>query len=465
MQTLICYTKDYMRSAKKIINYTVVLTSFFFQVSILYAQENSPYSRYGIGDLYPSQTIAARGLAGLTAAYSDGRTLNSDNPASYGDIRSFANGGLFSLDMGVSIDSRTLYSANPVMKYNSVNFIPSYILVGFPLNKKHWGMVAGLKPVSRVSYNIQTMGRGPDSMQTIYKGSGGLNQAFVGIGKRWGGFSLGVNGGYMFGRKEISTNISLINDSIGYQNGSVSSTGNYGGLFANAGVQINVKLGERSDSLSKIKSTYGLVLGASGTLKQNLNVSSAVLNQTFYYTGDGATYPYDTVSYKSNSNDKAVLPATFNVGFMLTRQVTSYVYSDNKWMLGAEFSAGNWGSDYRFNNQKDQLVNNWMFRVGGSLTPDPFSNGLFAHTTYRLGFYTGKDYINADGNGLKTTAVTLGTGFRVRSDRRSNQSTVINTAIELGKRGTNVNNVTENFFKLSAGLSLSDIWFIKRKYD
>ena len=66
---------------------------------------------------------------------------------------------------------------------------------------------------------------------------------------------------------------------------------------------------------------------------------------------------------------------------------------------------------------------------------------------------------------MKTTAVTLGMGVRLKVQRYSNQQTMINLAAEIGKRGTNVNNVTENFFKLSLGLSLSDLWFQKRKYD
>ena len=457
-----------MQSVKKIINYTAVFISVLFPVSILFAQENSPYSRYGIGDLYPSQTIAARGLAGLSAAYSDGRTLNSDNPASYSDIKTYVNGGMFTFDVGVSIDSRTLHNASPVAKYNSVNFIPSYILVGFPLSKHHLGMVAGLKPVSRINYSIVTSGDSPDSLHTLYNGTGGLNQAFVGIGKRWGGFSLGVNGGYLFGRKETSTNVILVNDSIGYHNGSVASTGNFDGLFVNAGVQVNINLGERKDSVSKITSLYKLTIGAAGTIKQNLNVYSSVLNETFYYNADGAVLPYDTVKYQHNPTGKVVLPTTINAGFMITSNQYPTGFknlSENKWGLGAELSAGRWGSDYRYNNQKDQVVNNWLFRVGGNITPNIYSNGFFAHTIYRLGFYTGKDYIDADGNGLKTTAVTLGAGLRIRTQRYSNQSTIINTAIEVGKRGTNVNNVTENFFKISLGLSLSDLWFIKRKYD
>lgn len=457
-----------MQLAKQIIKCTVVFLFLFFSATLLFAQENSPYSRYGIGDLYPSQTIAARGLGGLTAAYSDGRTLNSDNPASYSDIKTYVNGGMFTFDVGVSIDARTLHNASPIAKYNSVNFIPSYIQVGFPLSKHHLGMVAGLKPMSRINYNIGSTSLGVDSLHTSYSGSGGLNQAFVGIGKRWGGLSIGVNGGYLFGRKEISTNVILINDSIGYHNGTVSSTGNFGGLFANAGVQLHIKLGEKNDSLSKITSSYALTIGASGTLKQNLNVSSNVLNETYYYNTDGAIIPYDTIKFQRNPTDKAVLPAMLNVGFMITNNQYPTGFSnlsENKWGIGAELSAGNWGNDYRYNDQKDQVVNNWLFRVGGTITPNIYSAGFFAHTIYRLGFYTGKDYIDADGNGLKTTAVTLGAGLRIRTQRYSNQSTIINTAVEVGKRGTNVNNVTENFIKISAGLSLSDLWFVKRRYD
>ena len=457
-----------MQSVKRISNYTIVLISILFPVSHLFSQENSPYSRYGIGDLYPTQTIAVRGLGGLTAAYSDGRTLNTDNPASYGDMKSLANGGFFTFDVGVSIDSRTLHSETPVAKYNSVNFIPSYLLLGFPLSKRHLGMVIGLKPISRINYSIQTKGLGVDSITTLYNGSGGLNQAFIGIGKRWGGFSVGVNGGYLFGRKEISTNVVLVNDSVGYHNGNVSSTGNYGGVFAKAGAQLSIKLKEALDSTRQIKSTYGITLGVGGMLKQNLNLSSDVLNETYYYNTDGSLLPYDTVSYRSSPNEKVSLPMTLNAGIMFTKNLTSTIYkvTDNKWMIGAEYSLGKWGTDYRSNGQKDNaVINNWLFRAGGAITPDNFSNAFFAHTTYRLGFFTGKDYVDADGNGLKTNAITLGLGLKVRQQRYSNQQTTINIAAEVGKRGTKVNNVTENFFKLSAGLSLSDLWFVKRRYD
>ena len=31
--------------------------------------ENSPYSRYGLGDVIPSQNILTRGMGGMSAAY------------------------------------------------------------------------------------------------------------------------------------------------------------------------------------------------------------------------------------------------------------------------------------------------------------------------------------------------------------------------------------------------------------
>ena len=51
--------------------------------SFLSAQDNSPYSRYGLGDLTPSTNIVNRGMGGFSAAYADPLSVNFNNPASY----------------------------------------------------------------------------------------------------------------------------------------------------------------------------------------------------------------------------------------------------------------------------------------------------------------------------------------------------------------------------------------------
>ena len=42
----------------------------------------------------------------------------------------------------------------------------------------------------------------------------------------------------------------------------------------------------------------------------------------------------------------------------------------------------------------------------------------------------------------------------------------INLSVEVGERGTTNNNlIKEQFLHFQIGLSLRDIWFVKRKYD
>jgi hypothetical protein len=40
-----------------------------------------------------------------------------------------------------------------------------------------------------------------------------------------------------------------------------------------------------------------------------------------------------------------------------------------------------------------------------------------------------------------------------------------NLGLELGKIGNDDNLIKENYFALRLGLSLNDVWFIKRKYN
>src|SRR5437762_9787399 len=132
-----------MQSVKRIIYNCVFLALALLFCSRLFAQENSPFSRYGLGDIYPSQSIATRGMGGVSAAYSNEQSLNTVNPASYSALR-FVNvyggssGAYVTYDFGLSIDARTLRSAVPSGSYKSTNFIPSYIQFGIPLSAKSY---------------------------------------------------------------------------------------------------------------------------------------------------------------------------------------------------------------------------------------------------------------------------------------------------------------------------------------
>ena len=73
-------------------------------LSVQAQTENSPYSRYGLGDIVPSQNILNRGMGGVSAAYSDFHTVNFINPASYSKLK------YTTFDFGLELDNRTLKS-------------------------------------------------------------------------------------------------------------------------------------------------------------------------------------------------------------------------------------------------------------------------------------------------------------------------------------------------------------------
>lgn len=433
------------------------------------AQENSPYSRYGIGDLSNTKHVTQRAQGGLDVVNNDPFAVNFNNPASYNRLFRVT------YDIGVLLDNRVLKSQNPDGKYKSTNLVPSYITLGLPLSvKKHLGLAIGLKPYSRVNYDITKAGRvaGIDSLYQYFIGTGGLNQAYVGIGKGWGAdtakqhFSLGLNFGYMFGKKQTETRTEFLADSsyIFYTKSNSQTRTNYGNTFFQAGAQYDLELSRtQSKMATNSKQVLVLTLGANAMFKQSFNATQDTLRETYIYDGNGGTVNLDTVLSNEGAKIKVELPATYTFGFAIKKKELNG--SIDKWMIGAQYTMAKF-TDYRFGGQKDALADFWNASIGGFYVPKPGDTKLFNRTTYRLGFSMGKDYINVDGNELKTMSGTIGFSFPLRNYTSwTQQFTIINTAFEVGKRGSNKNNLTDSYFKFSVGLSLSDLWFNKRKYD
>lgn len=437
------------------------------------AQENSPYSRYGIGDLYPNQNIVNRGMGGLTAAYTDpsGQSINFNNPASYADFKRLPGlGGVVLYDLGFSIDARTLRSKAPIRKYSSATFIPSYLSLGVPLGKG-LGAALGLRPYSRVNYSIVSATRltGIDSAQYLYEGNGGLNQAFIGLGKRWGNFSIGFNTGYMFGKKETATRLDIVNTDTAYSpyylKSNSTTTTYFGKPFISLGALYDINLKSVAATTTKPKTDYWVRLGATAMFGQTYNAKQDMLRETFEFDASGGTVTLDSVYRTTGTKLKIETPSTYNVGLMFHKTYSGASGAFDIWSVGAEYETSRW-SQYRYGGAVDKVDDYWQVRVGGQWLPSTTSPALLGRSVYRLGFNYGRDYINADGQGLKTFSGTLGIGIPVKPRTSFNyQYTTVNLAMEIGKRGSRVNNITEGYFRLSLGLSLSDIWFHKRKYD
>jgi len=410
--------------------------------------DNSPYSRYGLGDLVPAQNMVTRGMGGVSAAYYDFNTINFLNPASYARLQATT------LDFGLELNNHTLRTNNPPKKFNTYSPNISYVQLGFPIKKGGgWGVNVGLRPITRVNYKIGQLSRMRAAVpgdtldiSTIYEGNGGTYEAHIGTGFSIAkGLTAGINIGYMFGSRDYTSRI-LPLDTVAYNyKASYEAKTSYGGLVYNAGLQYTAKLSSKS----------WLRLGAFGNLKHELRAKSDSTVETFEYNSNtGAVDSIDVVHRVKDLSGKITYPASFGVGVIFDRP--------GKWLIGVDYTQQKW-SDYRVYGRKEPVQDSWNLHIGGQITPTG-GKTYWSYVGYRGGFTYGKDYINVDKE-LSVWTISLGAGFPMRKPAYTNQFSVINTILEFGKRGNNNSIVRENFFRIGVGLSLSDIWFQKYKYD
>ncbi|MEC5148065.1 hypothetical protein [Chitinophaga sp. 212800010-3] len=426
------------------VNILCLVGVFFLLANRATAQDNSPYSRYGLGDLNNNQNTVNRGMGGISQAYSDPQAVNFINPASYSSLV------LTTFDVGVEGGGRSITEQSA--KFSSGFGTLSYLQVGIPIIINKWGLNLGLRPVTRVSYNIQQGSTGTffDTLKlplaNRYEGSGGLYQLYAGTGIRFGNFSVGVNLGYLFGNIENNTRL-IFPDQTTYVSHRMFRT-NYSSFFYKAGVQYRTKLTKDMD----------LTFGATGSLKQNMHGRQELLFETQQYdAGNNNFVTQDTAQYVKGARGTVVYPQEFGGGIMLRKY--------DKWIVGVDFNTSQW-SDFSNFGAKDSLQNSWKLAVGGQFVPNATAlNGYWNRVAYRLGGYYGRDYLKLNGQNMPMMGFTVGAGLPVRRMPYSNQYSMINLAFEVAHRGNNQTVLKENTYRVSLGLTLSDKWFIKRKYD
>jgi hypothetical protein len=430
----------------------VLLVACSLQLTLT-AQENSPYSRYGIGDLAPNHNILTRGMGGISAGIADRFSINFTNPASFSSLE------LTTFDVGADIDIRTLKTTTPANKYTSTNTFISYLALGFPISSEKmrkkgmtWGLSFGLKPVSKINYKIEKNERltNIDSSNTLFEGNGGINQFYVGTGLKIKKFSFGITTGYMFGTKDYNTKLSLVNDTVSYYRANYSNNTRFGALFLNAGIQYSTEF-----------KNGVLRLGAYANLKQKISANQDVLRETYTLDASGTTFQIDSVFQQKDVKGKIELPATVGLGF---------TYTNTNWLLGADFEMTNWDK-YRFYGAKDALQNSFTIRVGAQYYPAKISTPAkkyFSFVKYRAGFYYGPDYIKLSNN-RNEFGFTAGAGFPLTSLQRLSYNAydfvVLNTGLEVANRGNAKTNLRENIVRISFGVTMNSLWFRKRKYD
>jgi hypothetical protein len=464
-----------MQLQHKIFERGLVLVFVFLCNTInLTAQDNSPISRFGLGDKVPSTHQVLRAMGGVSTGIgntvTNGTFVNTANPASYAFLAyptKTKRIGRTILDIGVDYQNHGLRSTSPSKKYNSNSLIFSYIQVGIPLDTpQRWGLVFGLKPYSNISFNVVERIRAInsnnpsmfiDSFARNFEGSGGAYQGYIGTGYRIGNMSLGINTGYIFGKKNFASRNVFINDSLLYYPGNFENKVNFGNVFYETGLLYTQPLAKNQT----------LTLGATYNAGVSMKATRDIIKETYFVNNVGEIDSLDRLIYLSNQKGTIKLPNIISVGVTYERTLSDNINSTKPaFLVSAQYETTQF-SNYSFYGSNEGLVNSNTIRVGGYfLNPYRKNNrrqSLFTNMIYRGGFYTTR---NSNGlKGLNQSAFTLGFGVPVSKDSwYSTELSFLNVSMEIGQR-KGFTNFKENFFKLGLGFSLSDIWFVKRKYN
>ncbi|MEM7102016.1 MAG: hypothetical protein AAF502_02720 [Bacteroidota bacterium] len=420
-------------------------------------QDNSPYSRYGIGNLLPQYFAPQGAMGGISTAYNSFYHLNPSNPASYAALSYTA------FEAGLYYKFTNVNSEAGSVNTNTGNL--SYIALGFPifnpLNRAtlakdkpvDWGMSFGLKPFSQVAYDIAQTGE-IDSIGTVnylFQGNGQLYKLYYGTGIRYKGFSAGFNIGLLFGNTSQLRRVEF-DDLVNAFLDDLNDNTNHSGFIYDIGLQYEYVFGKLEDPEEerKRRSKRRLLIGlrGNGTYKVRTN---SVQN----YQRAALGYGLDTISFSEELTGRAKMPAEVSIGLAMKQ--------DGKWMIGGDFTWSGWGS-FEHPNLIAPLEDAWRVSIGGEYTPNERSfKNYFYRIRYRAGAFYALDPRVVGGEQLTTYGVTFGMGFPVKANPQKKPS-FINLGFEFGRLGDS-DLIMENYFRLNLAFTFNDnSWFFKRKF-
>ncbi|TAH20526.1 MAG: hypothetical protein EAZ08_05515 [Cytophagales bacterium] len=405
----------------------------------LFAQNgNSPYSRLGIGELSTQGNIYNMGMGGLSVSNSSQAYLNISNPAL------LVRNRVMVFETGFGGEYKQITSTKSSEKNSNGNL--AYVAFGLPLSDR-WTMSLGIRPLSNVNYVDRfeiRLPRTPSFVEYVYKGSGGITQAFMAHGVRVAkGFSLGGQVNYNFGSIYTESVSTVIDNKTNLQGSyaiAIFDQTTFSDFSYKAGAIYTAKLD---------KNTF-LNFAATYDLEANLNIKRFKSIQRRDISGQ--ILSSDTISQDLKSS--IALPAKTSFGISLEKPF--------KYTFGVDIAMQDW-SKFTGLIVRDTLASTYKITVGGEYTPNLTSiNSYLARISYRAGFSYMQLPYKLEGQQLDEKSLHL--GFSMPLNRGYS---ALNLAFTLGQRGVAVSNLLqETFFRVNLGFTVNDAqWFFRRKIN
>lgn len=413
---------------------------------------NSPYTRYGYGELSDQSFGNSKAMGGIAYGLRDGAQINAINPASYTAIDSLT----FLFEGGVSLQNAN-FSGNGV-KVNAKNASFDYLAMQFRLHRR-LAMSIGLLPYSSVGYSVADSHTATDSKNgntAIYNrnftGDGGLHQLYGGLGfKVLNNLSLGVNVSYFWGdiTRTKMQYFPYVSSAYIYNQQVAASISTY---KIDIGAQYTV------DFAKKHSITVGAVYSPKVKMANDYDVTTQMTLQT---SSGMSVVSSSTVKPEATLE----LPHSFGVGL-------TYNY-DKRLTVGTDFSLQKWAdvksaldvadkemlADFK---QTYTYCDLYKISVGAEYIPNLLGRSYLAHIKYRLGAYYKTPYYKIDGKrATHEYGVTAGFGLPIPRSR----SILSISGQYVHVKGLETNFVDENVFRVSIGLTFNERWFFKRRVE
>lgn len=389
----------------------------------------SSYSIFNIGDLQTGGSASVAGRSGVEVAVPTAEILNTVNPAGWSDLR------YTTIQASLAFNQYRVSDATSSVSQNDTRLRDFAFGIRWS-ESLGGGAGMSLHPYSIVNYRTslsQTV-PGDDSSATArvdYSGHGGVSVAAIGASiKPHDRIAIGVTANLYFGTITSISDVSFPGTATALNPATYESNSRYTG----AGVTIGA-WGEPVDNLR-----IGAAFDAGARLTRGrIELSRFVQN--------GLSYVHrDTLA-----DNSLTIPPRLTVGAS---------YRSGRFLFGGDYWVQNWsGEDFTTTRNASRMA----FGIDRLASQSLNASG-FERWTFRLGGFYESTYYSLGGGSVDAVGGSIGFRWPITQVSPLSSSTVLDLALEVGTRGSTDNGLTqETFGRLYVGLSLNELWFLRRR--
>ena len=406
----------------------------------------TPYSVYGVGEMYMDGSAFNMTQGGVGIATRDKRFVNFLNPASVTARDSLS----FMADFGMA-NRNAYFRQGNVRSVNNLFNITDFV-ISFPIYRSS-AMMVGIKPFSSAGYKFTSSESDPGTVgrignsSTTSSGSGGVYELFVGGAVTfWKRLSIG--GEYIFYLGNINKEVAIEYENDRLRDLSSGYSLQLRGHTGKVGIQYEQPLTPKLTMT--VGGTYRFRTGMQGYIRDYAYASISSLTDTLRY------------DQKKLKDEKLRFADEWGVGLSFR--------GGDRWTAEVDYLQSDWRK-CNFDNVKGfacEGVDSFSasvyrsVRAGFSLTPNRNDIRYYMRRcTYRVGAYYDQSYYQWAGKSVDGFGITLGATLPVFRGYNG-----ITLGIDIGKRGKLADNmIRETYFGFNIGFNIFDIWFQKHQYE